>query len=255
MTANYDNNRTNANLHEVILNTNNVNPTQFGKLFSFPVDGQVYAQPLYVPGLTFPGKGTRNALFVATMSNSVYAFDADAATGTAPLWHVNFAPPVDPSDFDVPNLPYTDISPEIGILSTPVIDPVSQTLYVVHYSSDDNNYAFYLHALDLLTGGEKFQGPVLIQGSVAGTGWGGLEQTPDGQLAFDPGQHVQRPGLLLLNGVVYVAFGSHGDIGALARLADGLQRIRSDSADGNIKYESIRSGGFDLAKRPGTGCR
>jgi len=78
LTANYDNNRTNANLNEGILNTNNVNPTQFGRLYNYPVDGQVYAQPLYVHALSMPGKGTLNALYVATMHNSVYAFDADA---------------------------------------------------------------------------------------------------------------------------------------------------------------------------------
>ncbi len=190
-----------------------MNPTQFGKLFAFAVDGQVYAQPLYMHGLTFPGKGTLNALYVATLHNSVYAFDADAATGTSPLWQVNFGAPVNPHDFDIPALPYTDISTEIGILGTPVIDQASQTLYVVHYTGTENNYAFYLHALDLLTGGEKFNGPAKIQASVAGTGWGGLEQPPNGQLAFDAGQHLQRPGLLLLNGVIYVAFGSHGDVG------------------------------------------
>jgi hypothetical protein len=89
LTANYDNNRTNANLNEGILNTNNVNPTQFGQIYTYPVDGQVYAQPLYVHALNMPGKGTLNVLFVATMHNSVYAFDADAATGTAPLWQMN----------------------------------------------------------------------------------------------------------------------------------------------------------------------
>lgn len=212
-TENYDNNRTNANLSENILNTSNVNPTQFGKLFSFPVDGQVYAQPLYVPELAFADIGTRNALFVATMHNSVYAFDADGSTGTAPLWQVNFGTPVNPHDFDIPGLPYTDLRDEIGIVSTPVIDTASQTLYVVHYTGTENNYAYYLHALDLTTGAEKFQGPVKIQATVTGAGWGGLDPVTNFQLVFDAGQHLQRPGLLLLNGVVYVAFGSHGDIG------------------------------------------
>jgi hypothetical protein len=99
LTANYDNNRTNANLNEGILNTNNVNPTQFGKLWTYPVDGQVYAQPLYVHALSIPGKGTLNVLYVTTMHNSVYAFDADAATGTAPLWQVNLGSTVDPASF------------------------------------------------------------------------------------------------------------------------------------------------------------
>src|ERR1039457_2872853 len=102
LTANYDNNRTNANLNEGILNTNNVNPTQFGKLWAYAVDGQVYAQPLYVHALGIPGNGPLNALYVATMHNSVYAFDADAAGGAAPLWQVNLGSTVDPASFSVP---------------------------------------------------------------------------------------------------------------------------------------------------------
>src|ERR1700674_3853613 len=100
LTANYDNNRTSANLGEFVLNKSNVNPTRFGKLYSFAVDGEVYAQPLYVRGVNISG-GARNVLYVATMNNSVYAFDADAATSTVPLWKDNFATPVDPSRFDV----------------------------------------------------------------------------------------------------------------------------------------------------------
>ena len=216
LTANYDNNRTNANLGEFVLNKSNVNPTQFGKLFSLAVDGQVYAQPLYVRGVNV-ASGASNVLYVATMNNSVYAFDADAATSTAPIWKRNFGQTVDPHNFDVPGLPYTDLLDQIGILGTPVIDPASSTLYVVHYtftsSSNGKVYAYYLHALDLATGAEKFNGPVPIQATVPGSGWAGLENPPNNQLAFDAGQHLQRPGLLLLNGTVYAAFGSHGDIG------------------------------------------
>src|SRR5580700_1235477 len=101
LTANYDNNRTNANLNEGVLNTTNVNSTQFGKLYTFPVDGQIYAQPLYVHSLSMPGQGTLNVLYVATMHNSVFAFDADATNGTAPLWQVNLGSTVDPASFDV----------------------------------------------------------------------------------------------------------------------------------------------------------
>jgi uncharacterized protein (TIGR03437 family) len=215
LTANYDNNRTNANLGEFVLNKSNVNPTQFGKLFSLAVDGQVYAQPLYMRGVNVPG-GARNVLFVATMNNSVYAFDADATSSTAPIWQRNFGASVDPDDFSIAGFSYTDIVAQLGILSTPVIDPASGTLYVVHYTftkgSNGNIYAYYLHALDLATGAEKFNGPVQIQASVTGSGWAGLETPVNNQLAFDAGQHLQRPGLLLLNGNVYVAFGSHGDI-------------------------------------------
>src|ERR1017187_5091854 len=99
LTANYDNNRTNANLSEFVLNKSNVNPAQFGKLYAFPIDGEAYAQPLYVRGVNFPGGAARNVLYVATMHNSVYAFDADATGSTDPLWKVNFGPAVNPHDF------------------------------------------------------------------------------------------------------------------------------------------------------------
>src|ERR1035438_3878876 len=117
LTANYDNNRTNANLGEFVLNKANVNPTQFGKLYSLAVDGDVYAQPLYKRGVGVAG-GARNVLFVATMNNSVYAFDADAISSTAPIWKQNFGAAVDPSLFSVVGLAYTDILAQIGILAT-----------------------------------------------------------------------------------------------------------------------------------------
>jgi uncharacterized protein (TIGR03437 family) len=224
-TSNYDNYRTNANLGEFVLTKANVNPTQFGKLYAFAIDGEAYAQPLYVRGVNLPDGTARNVLYVATMHNSVYAFDADAASSTAPLWSVNFGTPVNPSDFDVPpdntttppkpGTPFTDILNEIGILGTPVIDPATSTLYAVHYtysgSGSSKQYVYYLHALDLATGAEKFNGPVLIQATVPGSGWGGLDIVVNHQLPFAAKDHLQRPGLLLLYGTVYVAFGSHGD--------------------------------------------
>ena len=212
LTANYDNNRTNANLDEGILNTNNVNPTQFGKLYAYPVDGQVYAQPLYVHALNMPGKGTLNVLYVATMHNSVYAFDADAANGTAPLWQVNLGSTVDPASFNLPGAaPYIDILHEIGILSTPVIDRAGNTIYVVNETLAGGSAAFFLHALDLATGSEKLNGPVEIQATVPGSGWGGTGDAVDGQLPLLAAGHIQRPGLLLANGSIYAGFGSHGD--------------------------------------------
>lgn len=217
LTANYDNNRTSANLGEFVLNKSNVNPDQFGKLYSIAVDGGVYAQPLYVRGVNMDAGVARNVLYVATMHNSVYAFDAGASTSTVPLWKRNFGATVDPSDFDVAGLPYTDILNGVGILGTPVIDPATSALYVVHFTSTGSGsgkkHAFYLHALDLVTGAEKFNGPVAIQAKVTGSGWSGLDNPVNNELAFEPGDHLQRPGLLLLNNTVYVAFGSHGDIG------------------------------------------
>ncbi|MGA2588873.1 MAG: hypothetical protein ABSH32_03065 [Bryobacteraceae bacterium] len=211
LTANYDNNRTSADLSEGLLNTNNVNPTQFGKLYAFPVDGQIYAQPLYVHAFNMPGKGILNVLYVATMHNSVYAFDADAASGTAPLWQVNLGATVNPLSFMSPGSTYTDIQPEIGILGTPVIDRAGSTIYVANETLQGGNMAFFLHALDLTTGSEKLNGPVEIVATVAGAGWVGYPEAVDGQLPFLPGEYIQRPGLLLANGSVYVAFGSHGD--------------------------------------------
>src|SRR5690349_13807563 len=133
LTHHYDVARTGANLNETVLTPANVNASQFGKLFSFPVDGQMYAQPLYMPGVPIPGKGTRNVVYAATEHDSVYAFDADGAA-TNPLWQRSFinagAGITTVSDDDFPQ-PYEDIAPEIGITGTPVIDSSSGTLYVV----------------------------------------------------------------------------------------------------------------------------
>ena len=200
ITANYGNDRTNATLQEKILDTSNVNRSRFGKLFSLPVDGQVYAQPLYANGISVPGKGIHNLVFTATMHNSVYAFDAD--TG-ALIWNSNLGPSVSAADFGL-----SDIKPEIGILSTPVIDLQTQVMYLVAFTYQDGSYIYTLHAQDLATGAELMNGPTQIAAAVAATGQGSDEY---GVLALDPTQHLQRPGLLLLNGVVYVAFGSHED--------------------------------------------
>lgn len=263
-TANYDNNRTNANLSEFILDTSNVNPTQFGKLYTFPVDGEVYAQPLYMHGIKVPGKGIVDVLFVATMRNTVYAFDADAKNGTAPLWSKNLGPSVNPHDFDLPPNPkslpqgyaYKDILNDIGILGTPVIDARTKTLYAVHFtftgSGDTRTHAYYLHALDLTNGNEKFNGPVAIEATVDGKGWGGLDKAPDNKLAFNAGMHLQRPGLLLVNGVVYVAFGSIGDLGPwhgwlLGFNAGTLEQVSVFNTTPNGAAAAIWQGGRGLA--------
>jgi uncharacterized protein (TIGR03437 family) len=256
LTANYDNSRTNANLNERALNTVNVNSRQFGKLYSFPVDGEVYTQPLYVAGVKVPGKGTRNVLYVATMHNTVFAFDADATLGTAALWSTNFGPAVNPHDFDLINFSYTDILNEVGILGTPVIDPSSGTLYAVNETFTTQGatkvHAHYLHALDITTGAEKFGGPVLLNATVPGTGWGGLDQTPNQQLAFSSDNHLQRPALLLVNGSVYVAFGSHGDLAPwhgwiLGYDATTLQQTAAWNTTPSAAASAIWQGGRGLA--------
>jgi hypothetical protein len=205
--------RTGQNLQEIVLTPANVNASQFGLLFSDPVDGYVYAQPLYVENVSIPGQGLHNVVYVATEGDGVYAFDADHPG--PPLWHASFVNPAGgvttvPSTDIGPK--YTDIVPQIGITSTPVIDPVSGTLYVVaatkEVSNGIANYVQRLHALDITTGGEEFGGPVVITASVPGTGDG----SSNGQVTLDPLLHLQRAGLALVNGTVYVAFGSHGDI-------------------------------------------
>jgi hypothetical protein len=206
-TYKYNNARTGANLQEKTLTLTNVKSSTFGKKFSFTVDGNVYSQPLYVPNLTINGV-TRNVLFVATAHDSVYAFDADGKTLTA-LWKKSFIN----SAAGVTTIPTGDVGstivPEIGIISTPVIDPATQTMYVVAATKESGTYKQRLHAMSLTSGAEKFAGPVVIQASVSGTGDGSV----NGVIAFQPKIQLQRPALLLIGRTVYIAWASHGDNG------------------------------------------
>lgn len=215
LTQHNDISRTGQNLNETILTPSNVNPTQFGKLFSLAVDGQVYAQPLYIPGISIGGV-VHNVLIVATENDSVYAFDADSNTSAnaKPLWVASMvdaahgAGATERALITSSTIGCTDLQPKIGITSTPVIDPVSQTIYVEAKSWDGGSKYFHrLHALDLLTGNEKKPGPVLITATVPGTG----EGTNRGKVTFDPLHHQNRPGLLLVNGTIYIGFASHCD--------------------------------------------
>ena len=196
--------RTGQNLNETTLNTSNVNVSQFGKLFACQVDGYIYAQPLYVAQVTI-SSALHNVVYVATENNSVYAFDADHG---AQLWHVNLGTPVPSTDI---SSTYKDLTPVIGITGTPVIDPVSSTIYLVAKTKNTSNNTYHqnLHALDITSGAEKPGSPVEITASAPGSGSG----SSGGTIAFQPLYQLNRPGLLLLNGVVYIAFGSHGDIG------------------------------------------
>ena len=246
LTANYDNQRSNANLQETTLTPVNVTPKTFGKLGTFPVDGQIYAQPLYASGVQIPGKGTRNVVYVATMHNSVYAIDADAPQSTSALWQVNFGPSV-PSSL----LNFTDILPETGILSTPVIDLAKQVMYVVADTLENGYPVFRIHALSLADGHEMLSGPVVITATVPGNG----AASYFGSVTFDPLLHLQRPGLALANGNVYVCFGSHGDGGdyhgwMLGYDASNLQRrvslinLSPQGAGGSI-WQSGRAPAID----------
>jgi len=198
--------RSGVNSQETTLSTTNVRTATFGKLFSCPVDADVYAQPLYVPGVTITGKGAHNVVFVATEKNSLYAVDADAAPCSV-LWQKSLMNSgetfVTESDVGCSEA----ISPNIGITGTPVIDAASQTLYVVSTSRSSTAFIQRIHAVTLADGTEKFGGPTLIQASISGTG----ADSSGGTISFRPQSHLQRPGLLLLGGAVYVAWASYCD--------------------------------------------
>jgi hypothetical protein len=214
-TAQYDNTRVGANLHESILTPKNVNAATFGKLFTMPVDGDVYAQPLYVPKLQIPGEGVRDVVFIATERNSVYAFDAKEPG--APLWHVSFINPaagVNPVRWS--DVQCSFIGPDIGITATPAIDLASRTMYLVARTrerSAGGQELFYqrLHALDIVTGKERAGSPVLIRATVSGSAWFGLTQR---EVQFNALVENPRAALLLSNGVLYIAWGSSCDHGS-----------------------------------------
>jgi len=211
LTQHNDNGRTGQNISETILNTTNVNVASFGKLFSLSVQGQVFAQPLYVPNVAIQGVN-HNVLIVATELDYVYAFDADSA---ALLWTASLIDSAHGATSGETPLPSsvafgcTQIQPQIGISSTPVIDPVAATIYVEAVSmASGSNYFHRLHAIDLTTGNEKSQGPVVVTATVSGTGDGSV----NGLITFDPLHHNSRSGLLLLNGSVFIAYASHCDV-------------------------------------------
>ena len=193
-----DNARTGQYINETVLTPANVNPARFGKLYSYPLDGYVYAQPLYMPQVAIPGNGVHNVVVVATQHDSVYAFDADSSSAT-PLWRVNFLNPdagitsLTPADVNA-----SDIVPEIGITSTPVIDVTSNTIYVVAATKENGAFYHRLHALDLASGAEKFGGPQPIQATYPGT----ARESSDGVLTFDSRFQLQRAALLLDQGQV-----------------------------------------------------
>ena len=204
-----DNSRTGQNLNETILTTANVSTSSFGRLFSVPVDGFVYAQPLYLSNVSVSNLGTHNVVYVATENDSVYAFDADSIAGSnaSPLWHVSFLSS-GATTLSTTDVSCTDITPQIGITGTPVIDSTSGTLYVVARTKENGAFVQRLHALDVTSGAEKFGGPVVIQASVPGSGAGSV----NGTVSFDAQSQNQRAGLLLQNSMVYIAWGSLCDV-------------------------------------------
>ncbi len=263
--------RTGQNTNETILTPANVNSSTFGKLFSFSIDGYAYAQPLYYANLTMgpgtPQAGTtHNVFFIETENDSVYAFDADTNGGAnaSPLWHVSLidsahgagsgetpvpTPPLSSSNGNNNVLSTDDIIPQVGITGTPVIDPTTNTMYVVSKSTiSSTTYFQRLHALDITTGQEKFGGPVLLSAQVPGNGNG----SSGGVLKFDLKWQNNRAGLLLLNGIVYIGFGSHGDNGPwhgwiLAYNAATLQQTGVFCTSANGQGSGVWQGGAGLA--------
>ena len=211
-----DNQRTGQNNSEIALTPAGVRSATFGKLFTYPIDGYVRNQPLYMANVMIPGQGYHNLVFVANEHDSVYAFDADGLQST-PIWYVNFTDPAN-GVTTIPSSAFTSFcfyctQPEFGITATPVIDPSTNTIYVEARTQTVTNgvttYQHKLHALDVTTGEEKFGGPILIQASAPGTGVGSV----GGVLTFDPFWEMIRCALLLENGNVYIAAASLGDSG------------------------------------------
>jgi len=198
--------RTGQNLNETILTTSNVTSAKFGKLGFYSVDGLVDAQPLYASNVAVPGNGTHNLLIAATEHGSVYAFDADSGTT---IWSTSM---LKAGETTSDPRGCSQVSPVIGVTSTPVIDRTrgaNGTVYVVAMSKDGSgNYHQRLHALDLALGTELFSGPVEIQAKYPGTG----DNSDGTNVIFDPGQYKERAGLLLMNGILYTSWASHCDI-------------------------------------------
>jgi len=210
-----DNARTGQNTNETLLTPLNVNANSFGRLFTQTVDGYVYAQPLVMSGVNIPGRGVHDVVYVVTEHDSVYAFDADSNAGSnaAPLWQVSFlrSGVTNVTAVSTNILGCGDLVPEIGITSTPVIDPATGALYVEAKTQEVaygvTNFFHHLHALNLTNGAEMLGGPAVIQAAVPGTGDGGTN------VSFDPLYQMNRPGLLLNQGVIYLTFASHCDLG------------------------------------------
>jgi hypothetical protein len=237
LTQHNDLNRSGWNNKETLLNHINVTPATFGCIGTLNVDDEVYAQPLVVGNITV-GNHTGSVLYVATVNNTVYAFNADDVSNTAYLWKVSLNPQGQrtPNTADLTDAKqgsacggnYKDFSGQFGIVGTPVIDTTSNTLYVATKTVDNNgNFYDYLNALDLKTGQHKFGSPHLISAQVKGTGNGSV----NGVISYQAKYQNQRPALLLYNNTVYVASASFCDWGPYHGWILGF-----DAATLNLKY-------------------
>ncbi|MDP9339385.1 MAG: hypothetical protein M3P45_11000, partial [Acidobacteriota bacterium] len=210
LTYHYENMRLGQNLQEKILAPATVKTATFGKRGTFAVDGLVDAQPLFLSDVNFPNIGHRNVLYVATEHASVYAFDADATGGdvTTALWITSTLPPGETTSDD---RGCDVVVPEIGITATPVIDRNLGAIYVVAMSKDaSGNYFQRIHALDLTSGKELFNGPTTIAAAYPGLG----ANSVNGNVIFDPGVYFERAALMEVKGVIYTTWASHCDLGA-----------------------------------------
>lgn len=237
LTYHNDNMRSGANTNEVLLTPANVNVSTFGRLITYPVDGYIYAQPLYVANLVLPGQGTHNAVFVVTEHNSVYAFDADGNTGTngGLLWQTNLGTSALSNNHEFGDRynggNYTDIVPEVGITGTPVINLANGTLYVdvrTRVVGVSTNYFHSIHALNITNGAEQPYSPVTVSASIPGRG---VDST-NGVVSFSAVQENQRPAMTLAGGKLYVAYGSFADTDpyhgwVLGFNANNLQQLSS----------------------------
>src|SRR5271154_5661195 len=211
LTYHYDNARDGANTNEVLLTPANVNTNDFFKLFTYTVDGEVYAQPLYMANVAIAGQGTHDVVFVATENDTVYAFDADSNAGTngGLLWHTNLGTAATSVLFGT-RYHHNVLNPLLGITGTPVIDPVAGTLYVDILTTpvpDTTNAQHHVHALNIADGTEQPYSPVLVAASVPGAG----VDSSNGVVTFNANQENSRPALTLAGGMLYVSFGSFGD--------------------------------------------
>lgn len=202
-TWHYNNSLTSANTAETVLTPSNVNMASFGKLSAKPVDGFIVGQPLYLPGVSIPGLGVHNVVYVVTMHDSIYAFDADNAS-SFPLWFTSIFAYSPAGATTVPSSVKKNSGvtgwTEVGIVSTPVIDSVTGTLYLVAETYEAGKVVHRLHALDVTTGLEKLGGPTTIVATYTLNGV---------TTKFADLYQLNRPGLLLANGHIYIAFGSN----------------------------------------------
>src|ERR1700733_4597190 len=212
----YDLTHAGQNTNETLLTPSNVNVSSFGKLFSLRVDSTVYAQPLYVPGLTMNDGQVHNILFVATENDSIYAFDADSNGGAnaKPIWQVSLLTAAYGAASGATAVPWADtgspdVAPTVGITGTPTINPATNTMYVVANTKENGAYFSRLHAINIINGAEQANSPVTITATTAGKGNG----SSGGQLTFSALWENQRTALNYYNGYVYFGYGAHGDNG------------------------------------------